>query len=158
MLRSMTLFFVILLCLSRPNILASSQTGDGIRQYTTFHCDFDTSSVRILKAQGTEVERSDSMRDITFAQIDYDAQRALMVGNNGSTPLLVVLGAETLHLVEFTSIDDLITTTIFSRTGKLTSVGSVSQMVFRAAMSRHVAGLAPEAIVSQHYGACRALR
>jgi hypothetical protein len=153
--QSRILLFLVALCLSMPQG-ASSQTVADVRHYTTFRCDFATSSVRILTTQQTEIEKSDSMKDIVFAQVDYDAQRALKVGDNGSTPVFPVLGEETLHLLELTDISNLTTTTIFSKTGKLTSVGSATQMVYRAVMSRHVAGLAPEGIVSQYYGSCRA--
>jgi hypothetical protein len=150
-----SLLFLVALCLSMPQG-ALSQTVADVRQYTTFRCDFDTSSARILTTQQTEIEKSDSVKDIVFAQVDYEAQKALVIGDNGSTAVLPVLGEETLHLLELTDTSNLTTTTIFSKTGKLTSVGAVTQMVYRAVMSRHVAGLAPEGLVSQYYGSCRA--
>ena len=150
-----TLLLLAALCLLTPQ-RAVSQTVADVRQYTTFRCDFDSSSGRTLTPEETEVEKSDSMKDIVFAQVDHDAQLALIVNHHGSKSVLPVLGEDTLHLIEFTDISNLTTTTIFSKTGKLTNGGAGTQMVFRAVMSRHVAGSAGEGIASQYYGSCRA--
>ena len=76
-------------------------------------CKFTSGQVTTFDKGTPATSRNNDMPDLIFDQIDVKKQTARMIGNVGAETIKVLLGDDSVHLLEYTKSGNINVTTIF---------------------------------------------
>lgn len=119
----------------------------------TFRCDFQTGEGRDSFTVPNARIKDGGLGEILFDNLNYEKGSARLIGNVGSSDVILLEGPLAVSLIERTDVGGLTITTIF----KGATVGLPLARTYRAVSSRHIARTIGGESTTQHYGSCKGL-
>ena len=139
-------FFLAALLLATS---ASAQDKAKLKSTRTFRCLFVRGATGDMDGDQPLVRPNADSLELIFDQVDAQNGTGRIVGNAGGGDVTVIIGAESISILEATLFGTLQVTVVY--------MAQRSDGQFKAVHSRHTAMTGGIPIASQTYGTCRPL-
>jgi len=166
---SLVLYIIILICCTGSSVMAQNSkknveelTNDELEseiarlkreqflKAKSFKCNFENGNFASWENGKIQSNATKDILSLIFDSIDYKKRTGRLIGNQGSSDILVNTTFGGINLIEITGAGSFITTTIY-----MPSARDNIEDQFFAVHSRHIAPLLDLPMSSQYYGKCK---
>jgi len=129
-------------------LVALTATQVAVAQPLSFRCTFSDGITSTFESGVVSPKRGQQINDLVFDQINVVNGTGRVIGNAGAEDVRVFQGYNSIHIIEYTRVGNLIVTTIYLQVDK-------DRAALPAVHSRH--NYLSSAIPSQSVGYCRVI-